>query len=403
MKKYILIFAKTEYFKTPYDQWLTGTELIPIIFVYSKFAEGYQHLKNVYSFNNYEQNNLIKDEALKIGKQFNLVGIFARAESDIIRVSELRKALNLPGQTIESALAYRNKVIMKNHLKNSNIILPKYCQIESVDTVRNFVKVNGYPVVIKPLSESGSSGVVIINNENMMNDYLNKTPLKEMEIEEFIEGKMFHVDGLVLDGEIVFIQPYKYINSCLAYRENNHIGGCTVSPSEKIYKDLVDTAKNIINTLPSPKNMAFHTEIWQKNNGELVFCEIASRTGGATVSLSIEYSFNFNIDKIWFLAECNLISTFNEAMAYKPSGWLAIPPLNGLLTHMPSNNEPNCVKISHYCGKAGERYYGGIKSGLFLAGYAIGGDTEKIIVQNISHTADWFSKESKWDLNPLIN
>lgn len=402
MKKYILILVKTSYTKTPYDKWLLKSDVEPILIVSSEYAKEYEHMENVYSFDKYTDDNLVEKKVIEIGEKFNLVGLFARAESDIIRAAKLREMLNLSGQKMESALAFRNKVIMKDYLKNSNITLPNYSHIASPATVLDFSKKHGFPIVIKPVSESGSTGVSILNNENELNYYLESNSFAsyaDMEVEEFIEGQMYHIDGLLINGEIVFIQPYKYINDCLEYRQNNYLGGRTISPDEKIYQDLINSVKEIITTLPSPKNMAFHTEIWEKKNGELVFCEIASRTGGATIGLSIEYGFNFNIDKIWFLVECGLYNSFIEPVKYKPSGWIVIPPLNGILLDMPLETiSNNCIEKSQYCGEIGERYNGGVKSGLFLAGYAISGKTEKEVENNILQTANWFSENSKWDL-----
>lgn len=402
MKKYILILVKTSYSKTPYDKWLHQADVAPVLIVSSEFAKDYEHIENVYSFEEYLNDDLIEKEVVEIAAKYNFIGIFARAESDIIRAAKLREKLKLKGQNLESALAFRNKVIMKDYLKNSPVILPNYCHVDSSETIKEFSKKQGFPIVVKPVSESGSTGVEILNNENEMNNYLENNYFSNnvnIEVEEFIEGQMYHIDGLLINREIVFIQPYKYINDCLEYRLNNYLGGRTISPNEKIYKDLIDTVKVVVNKLPSPENMAFHAEIWEKKNGELVFCEIASRTGGATIGLSIEYGFDFNIDKIWFLVECGLYKSFIETVSYKPCGWIVIPPLKGVLLDMPLETKSNKYIVkSQYCGEIGERYNGGVKSGLFLAGYAISGDTENNVEENILEIANWFSKNSKWDL-----
>lgn len=399
--KYILILVKNEYHKTPYDKWLSGSGVSPIIFVSDKFAEGYKHMDNVYVFDNYENNNLVEQKALEIGSKFRLIGLFTRAESDIIRAAKLREALKIQGQNPESALAFRNKVRMKDHLKYSGVNLPTYTLIESPDTVKWFSEKHGFPVVIKPVAESGSTGVTILYNEGEMNRFLGSVMnYSDLEVETFVEGQMYHIDGLVVNDEIIFIQPYKYVNDCLAYRKNTFLGGRSVSPNDKIYHDLIDTVKKVITHLPSPKNMAFHAEVWEKSNGELVFCEIASRPGGATVGLSIEYGFNFNIDKLWLLVECGLYNSFRGTFKYKPTGWLVIPPQGGVLVDMPlETSSSNCIKVSQYCGRIGDRFHGGVKSGLFLVGFAISGDSENEVEENIIQTAKWFADNSVWEIS----
>ncbi len=397
MEKYILILVKNEYSKTPYDKWLLETNIVPIIFVSDKFSKEYAHVKNVYIFKDYEKNVMVKEDALKLAKSLNIIGVFSRAESDLIRASEIRELLNLPGQNRVSARAYRNKVIMKNYLINSDINIPIYKKVESSKCLVAFAEENGFPFVVKPQEESGSTGVAIINNDAELDDYISKTKLTDLEVEEFIEGKMFHIDGLVVNNEIVFVQPFQYINDCLAYRENNYIGGCMLSPKKELSKKLIIEVEKIIKKLPTPNNMAFHTEIWGRDNGELVFCEIASRTGGATISSSIEYSFDFNIDEAWLLAECQISNFTSKSNNYKPSGWLAIPPLDGVLKKLPINKK-TYIKNSHYSGEEGKRYFGGVKSGLFLAGYAISGENEEMVQDNIHDTAEWFRTEAIWEI-----
>jgi len=97
-------------------------------------------------------------------------------------------------------------------------------------------------------------------------------------------------------------------------------------------------------------------ELWQQPNGELIFCEIASPTGGGWISASIESCFHLNLDQERFYAECGIT---------RPIYLLVLKP-------------------------------GGVKSGLFLAGYVVRGDSETTVRQNMEKTADWFSTHSRW-------
>ena len=46
---------------------------------------------------------------------------------------------------------------------------------------------------------------------------LEKGHLIELEIEEYIEGQMYHVDGFYYYGEIKLIWPTKYIGLCVNF------------------------------------------------------------------------------------------------------------------------------------------------------------------------------------------
>jgi len=394
-RKSVLIFAKTSYAKTPYDQWLEGTGIHPIILTTEEFAPGYAHLPDVYRFADYDSNGLVAKTGLRIGRETPLLAVFARAEADILRAAELRDRLNLPGQSLASAKAFRNKVLMKDYLRSAGVALPLYRAIESAYTILDFVEENGYPVVIKPFAESGSSGVSVIRNDDELDRYLAKPPLGSMEIETFVEGQMYHIDGLMLDGEIVFIHPFQYLNNCLSFRRNEHVGTYTLSPSNPLYRPLVDTTRKVLAGLPCPRHMAFHTELWVTPSGEVVFCEIASRTGGGMISSTILYSFGINMDKEWLYAECGLPRTFENG-GFRLGGGLLVPPQVGTLEYLPTGNEPEYVHETQFSGRVGQRFHGGVKSGLFLAGYVVGGNSEEEVADHMTQTASWFAQEARW-------
>ncbi len=397
-KRHVLIFAKTTQTKTPYDEWLAGAGIEPIILAPDEFAPTYQHLPNVHGFANYDHNQLVEKTALQLARSHTLVGIFARGEADVIRAAQLRELLDLPGQKTASALAFRNKVIMKDRLRGSGVRVPAYRAIDSAYSVLGFVAEHGYPVVIKPFSGSGSIGTHVIRDDAELDRYLVQAPRSEMEIETFVDGDFYHVDGLILDGQVAFIHPFRYVNDCLSYRKNEFAGTYTIAANHPVYQPLVATARKVVTTLPSPPHMTFHCELWHTRDDQIVFCEIASRTGGAMISSTISQSFGINIDKEWFYAECGLPRTIPNQLSYQPSGGIVIPPLNGILEHMPSGNEPSYVRAVELSGVEGQRYHGGVKSGYFVAGYVVDGQSEDEVARNMSNVAEWFAQNARWQL-----
>ncbi len=393
--RHVLIFAKTKHAKTPYDQWLEGTGIQPIVLTSEEYAPSYKHLEHVHVFSNYDKSQWVEKRALDIASDFSPIAVFARAESDIIRAAQLRTLLGLPGQTVESAMAFRDKVVMKGKLQGSGVLLPEYQAVDSAYTIARFIDKHGYPVVIKPVAESGSTGTQIIHDETELEAYLTHASHERREIETFVAGPMYHVDGLVIGGKIVFIHAFQYINNCLSYRNNEYSGTWTLSPEDPVFSSLVENARRVLARLPTPANTAFHAEFWRTPEGKIVFCEIASRTGGGMISSNIVYSFNLNLDREWFLAECGLAREIRPSF-YRPGGGLLIPPLAGTLDQLPVAEPPECIREAQIVGKVGDRFHGGVKSGLFLAGYVVSGANEEVVPKNMTHVAEWFAKHSKW-------
>jgi hypothetical protein len=102
------------------------------------------------------------------------------------------------------------------------------------------------------------------------------------------------------------------------------------------------------------------------------------------------------LDRLWLLAECGLPVAVDPP-PYRPAGGLMIPPLRGVLEHLPASEEaPACVSGAVISGRVGQTFSGGVKSGLFLAGYVVAGATEDDAVANMEQVVSWFHRETVW-------
>lgn len=116
---------------------------------------------------------------------------------------------------------------------------------------------------------------------------------------------------------------------------------------------------------------------------------------GATLNSVIDKTFGVNLDKEWFLAECGIDRKLPPTN-YRPGGGVWIPPQNGILQKLPEIALPPFVLESQITGEVGTRFQGGVKSGLFLGGYVITGDSEDQVIENIQATAQWFNDNTTW-------
>lgn len=400
----VLILAKTEYMRTPYDKWLIDTDVNPIIVTSSRFYEGYaEHFEHCYCLNNYDSDHAqlyaLVDEIYQ-STPFHYV--FCRAEVDVIRAAEIRRKFNISGQSMDSAIHYRDKLLMKEHLLKADLNMAPFSKVDSADDIISFSNEHRFPFVIKPRLASGSSGVEIIKGQNDVREYIevNEGNLKGMLVEGFIDGVMYHVDGLIIDGIIKFIQPFKYINDCLAYREDMFIGNVPLAKENSAYKLLVETTKNLIANMPATENFAFHCELWLTPENEIVFCEIASRTGGGMISFLIEEMCGLNMDKAWLLAECHIQS--EDYPAYNDKflrfGCVCIPPARGKLLSLPVICEQS-VRKTHFTGLIGDCYQGGEKSGLYLIGYVIEAEDQPAVIASFKNHFLQVHHSRHWELN----
>ncbi|WP_424212907.1 ATP-grasp domain-containing protein [Streptomyces sp. BI20] len=395
--RHVLVFAKTPHAKTPYDQWLDGTDVVPVILTPTEYAAGYAHLPHVHAFDGYDTNQLVEKTALRLGRELAVDAVFARAEADVLRAARLRELLGVPGGHLASALAFRDKVVMKDHLVGGPVEIPPYRAIDSAYTVLEFTAEHGYPVVIKPVSESGSLGTVVVRDEAELDAYLARPWSGRSEIEVFVPGPMYHVDGLVVDGEVVFVHPFRYLHDCLSFRADDWVGNIPLTAEDPAHDRLVKAARAVLDTLPTPPHLAFHAEFWITPDDRVVFCEIAGRTGGGMISSMVRHAFGLDLDRQWLYAECGLPTTVPPHPApHRPAGALCIPPRRGVLEALPTGARPEAVLEESWTGAVGQEFHGGVKSGLFLAGYVVGAPTEEDVADRLEQVAGWFSDNTRY-------
>lgn len=200
----------------------------------------------------------------------------------------INSKLGLPGLTLEEEHKFRDKVKMKQKLKE-DVIKPNLYTLEDV---RN--ETFSYPVIIKPRTFAASKGVCVINNKEELLSNLNDKhvdytrasidTMEDYEIEQYIEGDVYHIDGIVFEGKIVFCVASKYIGSCFKYAQGSLLG--SIKATDVQQKQAVNFAEKVHRDLKIPDGV-FHLEAFYENNA-FVFLEIGIRPGGGDIVPAIK-------------------------------------------------------------------------------------------------------------------
>ncbi|ACY18623.1 ATP-grasp domain-containing protein [Haliangium ochraceum] len=399
-KRHILAFVNSDYEDTPYDRWLPPSEYVLHILVSREKADGYRHLPEVHVFDNYAHNGLVEVEALRIARRHACGAILARAEVDVLRAARIRDMCGIPGQGWESALAFRDKIAMKRYVATTPLNVPEYRALETAVDLVDFIDRHGYPVVVKPRSASGSVGTHVLHTEAEMEQLLRFEKLHGCEVETFVAGDMYHVDGLLVDSHIPFINVSRYINGCLAWRENQFCGSVVLGNDSPLCRRMIAATEQALAALPDPGCISFHAEFFLTPQDEIVFCEIASRTGGGRINETIAAAFAVNLDEQWVRAQCGLavhLTAGDEDGHERSAGFVLIPPQRGVLTGLPEDALPDWVTGTKILAKLGTHYQGGEKSGHYVAAYVITGEDEDIAAARVVQMAEWFQERTRWD------
>jgi hypothetical protein len=398
----ILIFNKSPKY-VPYKEWLTGLDEEILMLVPHGQAELYQGdgFAEVIEFESYTTNGCVEWKALELHEQYKYHTILANGERDLVRAGKLRDLLKLKGQSGASALAFRDKTIMKTYAGEAGIAVPRFRKITDTFDIISFVQENGFPVVIKPVDGSGSENTAVVRSRDELEAFLQGGVGPGLEIEQFIPGDMYHVDGLVIDGEVVFIYPSILVNGCLSFQSNKAGGSHLLSEDNPLFTRLVSFTRQVLNALPTPANTAFHAEIFHTSEEELVLCEIASRTGGAKIMDNITHAFGINMKQIVVQAQCGVLEPERKAALQQLKreffmGFILIPPQKGIITQLAFDDVPEWVVDYHISAKPNQSYRSATKSTDNIAWFSVKGDNEHTINQRLDEILTKFDRSVSW-------
>ncbi|MFV0499756.1 MAG: hypothetical protein ACK5NF_07015 [Bacilli bacterium] len=130
------------------------------------------------------------------------------------------------------------------------------------DIESNIVK---FPAIVKPRTFAASRGVCVVRNqEKLLKTIYNKTldynrdssdTIDDIEVEEFIDADIYHIDDLVHKVDILFCVTSKYTGSCCNSEFGEVLSSITVESALQV--NALDFAKKVNNDLNIPDG-AFH-------------------------------------------------------------------------------------------------------------------------------------------------
>ncbi|WP_159469194.1 ATP-grasp domain-containing protein [Streptomyces caniferus] len=408
----VLAFVNSDYADTPYDKWAADVGVQPNLLVSEAKFPQYQHVPGAVCVPDYLQGGDAERAALDLAERMPPSAVIARMESDLLRAARLRELLGVPGQDFASTLAFRDKVHMKTLVRQSGLEVPEFAPVRVDFDLFGFVREHGYPVVVKPALGSGSTGTQVLRGPADLARLLAEGLPEHAEVERFVEGQMYVVDGLVAAGAPVATFVSRYLNDCLSFHDGIYLGSAQLTRDHPLTDRLIGYARKVLDALPTPECATFHLEVFHTPDDRLVLCEIGSRTGGALTAPAIHAATGFNLDEQWFRAQV-APQTLADASIHgvapgRSAGWVVFYPERGTLAALPKSPPPFVVE-ERLRATVGTAYEGGVKSAHYLAAYVLTGADDQEVEQRAQELAQWYAAGVRWtglhseDDRPALN
>lgn len=205
--------------------------------------------------------------------------------------------LNLHGISYKTALLCTDKKLMKEAFEEFNVNTPKFRICKNLNDINIHALELNFPLILKITDSSGSRGIEKINDTNdLFNAYNRITKLTRKPyviLEEFIEGKEFGAQVLVVNGNIKFCM----LHGDILYESytNVPIGHYVPYGFENKEKVILELSKSI--RALNIKNAVLNVDMIEHNNN-IYIIEIGARAGATCLPELVSYHYGIDFYKL---------------------------------------------------------------------------------------------------------
>jgi hypothetical protein len=282
---------------------------------YEKLAESQKHcFEHIFRIKTFDFEN-VKTTVQQIMSEYpGETRIITNDELCIDLAANVRAELSLPGDTPELVQPFINKTVTKAKLASSGIRLPKFIhfdpkayaadQVGYVSEIESTLK---FPIFAKPINSAASQCTTLLTNLQELIGWCQVHQADDnFELDEYIEGVLFHCESVIRDNEIVFAQAGENAHPCFDFMSGKVTGSIALPDDDLMGKQILAFNRQVITALKTLPNCVTHLEVFRKHDGELVFLEIACRAPGGMIVQMHQYHCGINFEEAHFRMQMGL-------------------------------------------------------------------------------------------------
>lgn len=292
--------------------------------------------KEIHALEKFELSSLTKIIDSIIIDDINHFDIVTSSEQAMDICGKLRVHYALDEDNLER---YANKITMKQALQHSSVRYPKYAPFNPIEYQKNpdhyvdmLCQHIPFPMFAKPINEAGSIGTALIPDRNALKNWCKTNDTtKSFEIDEYVEGILYHCDTFIKNKTIIHTQVSMCLNPCFDFTRGKPVGSITLPSNSLDSIRIKEFNENTLAAMGLPNNAITHLEILKKNNGELVFVEIAARPPASMVPKTYHKHLGVSIMEAHVLMQID--PHYVPHISYGPySAFVIYPKQKGIVT-----------------------------------------------------------------------
>jgi hypothetical protein len=357
--------------------------------------------------------SMVEAAAFRVHAKQPVTHVVATGECGVLRAARFRAAAGISGQSVESARAYRDKVLMKTLCAGAGVRVPRYKEIESPSDLVGFACLVGFPLVLKPRAGAGSIDTKLIRTKDELWPVLADQSAATVGLgmgllaEEFIDGQLYHVNGYATpDGKIGLAWPASYVergNLDIVLKEGTASGEYLLDPSDPRVAPMQAFTEKCLRALPWPAHgFSFHLELFEEEaTGELVFCEVACRQGGGAIVDIYQLGLGVDLLDASVRLQAGLAVPSHPVTPTKMVGSIEAPVYKGILQLSSTDGPPFSWVIKHNLKlKSGVKGTGPRSCVDTSASFVVQGDSAAHVRSRLGEVMQWRNSVAVWTPEP---
>ena len=219
-------------------------------------------------------------------------GILAFAEPHVLAAALAQDRLGLPGPSLHAVVLSRNKALQRACFASFGLLQPEF--VVAADALAGAEwAASRLPVVLKPLSASGSIGVELVTGPPRLREAARERAVAgRVLVETAVEGPEFSWEGFVRDGHVLFGNvTAKETTGPPHFVEIAHRCGHRFADAEQ--RRSVDALAEAVIGALGMRTGVVHLEFRMAATGPVIM-EVAVRTPGDFLMDLISMTYGFN-------------------------------------------------------------------------------------------------------------
>lgn len=250
-----------------------------------------------------------------------LIGVIPFSEPHVRAAALLAEELGLPGPGLRAAWTSRNKYLQRELFARCGLAQPAYHLARDMTGARRWAA-GRYPVVLKPLSEAGSTGVRVASGSRELAAWCaERDPGTAFLVEQYLSGQEYSVEAIVGAGAVAFSSITRKTTTsppfCVEI-EHRVPAGCDASAGERVGELL----RRVVGALGIGSGIV-HLEFRLESTGPNIM-EVAVRTPGDMIMEIVQYATGVDLFDATIAVACGEQPEVRATVQHAACAWYPV-------------------------------------------------------------------------------